>query len=301
MNKYSEHPSDPYFDATHGILRNRLNITDAAELERVEAALVAVRSVELALDPVKGCFDLKHLQQIHHRLFSDVYDWAGQIRTVDVSKGSTRFAHHAHIESYAPQITELLARERHLQGLSPADFSERAGHYLGELNVLHPFREGNGRSLREFINQLSHQAGYHISWQGIDKEANIQASIAAFQGDSSQLARLISANLVDYDRQRAIDLARDDVGADSRIVAAQENQAYTGRILGLTDRYVIQALPSPSKDVVLHERRTLSASASLLPGQVVRVAYPHGRVGLVTEPAQNDLNIQRTMDRGFER
>jgi cell filamentation protein len=121
---------------------------------------------------------------------------------VDISKGESRFAHYAQIESYAPQISLALAQEKTLQGLSPRKFSERAGHYLGELNVLHPFREGNGRTLREFIGQIARNAGYLIEWDKVDREANIRASVEAYHGDSSGLARLIEDNLRGYDLRR---------------------------------------------------------------------------------------------------
>ncbi|PJI53163.1 cell filamentation protein Fic, partial [Methylobacterium radiotolerans] len=163
-------------DPATGVLRNRFGITDAAELDRVEATFAAVRAYELAVAPVDGQFDLAHLQQIHKRLFGDVYDWAGTLRTVDISKGNTRFASHEQIANYAPQITRPLARDQRLRGLSLDAFSDWAGHYLGELNVLHPFREGNGRTIREFIGQLARDAGYGIDWQGIRREDMTRAS-----------------------------------------------------------------------------------------------------------------------------
>src|SRR5436305_10700282 len=102
MSRYSD--SDPYIDRDTGVLTNRLGIVDESTLEQVEADLVAVRSYELSLNPVSGRFDLAHLQAIHRYLFGDVYEWAGELRTVDISKGSSRFAHHAHIESAAAPI-----------------------------------------------------------------------------------------------------------------------------------------------------------------------------------------------------
>jgi cell filamentation protein len=155
MAKYPVDAKDPYFDSVYGVLRNLLGINSQSELDCVEATFAAVRSYELATSPVVGAFDLDHLRDIHKNLFGDVYDWAGQIRTVDISKGTTRFASFQQIESYAPQITSPLLHEEYLRGLNPDEFSLRAGHYLGELNVLHPFREGNGRSIREFMSQLA--------------------------------------------------------------------------------------------------------------------------------------------------
>ena len=112
MAKYPINAQDPYVDPVSGVLRTRLGITDQGELGKVEATFAAVRSYELATNPVRGQFDLAHLQHIHQRLFGDVYDWAGKIRTVDISKGTTRFASHEQISSYAPQITRPLSRAK---------------------------------------------------------------------------------------------------------------------------------------------------------------------------------------------
>src|SRR5208337_1902475 len=121
MSPYSGH--DPYLDAASGVLKNRLGITDAATLEQAEAALVATRSYELSQKPLAGRFDLSHLEAIHRYLFGDLYEWAGELRTVDISKGEQRFAHHAHIAGAAGPIFLQLAGEKHLAGLDPATFS----------------------------------------------------------------------------------------------------------------------------------------------------------------------------------
>ena len=83
-------------------------------------------------------------------------------------------------------------------------FCQRAGHYLGELNVLHPFREGNGRSIREFISQLARDAGYALNWTGIEQAEMIQASIEAYQGDASHLARIIRNRITDLGQERGL-------------------------------------------------------------------------------------------------
>ena len=131
MSRYSG--NDPYLDPTTGVLKNRLNIADETSLEQTEADIVAARSYELSRTPLKGRFDLAHLQAIHKYLFGDLYEWAGQLRTIDISKGGNRFAHHGHIESAAASVFQQLAKENRLAGLGPAGFSDRAAYYLGEL------------------------------------------------------------------------------------------------------------------------------------------------------------------------
>jgi cell filamentation protein len=199
MSRYSD--SDPYLDPASGVLKNRLGITDEAELEKAEAAFVATRCYELSQTPLKGNFDLAHLKAIHRHLFSDVYDWAGEFRTINIGKGGTMFAHHGHLESAAAPIFKRLAAESHLAGLDPEQFSARAAFYLGELNALHPFREGNGRTQREFISHVAQASGYYVAWEATTQAIILEASIRSFKGDTAQLATLIRENLKALDDQ----------------------------------------------------------------------------------------------------
>lgn len=191
--KYSADKNDPYLDPDTGILRNLLGIRSQAELETAESSLSFLRTSQLHGHPVLGRFNLKHLQAIHKRLFGDLYEWAGQLRHVEIAKGTSRFARYLVIESGARQLFQRLAAENCLRGLGPEVFSQRAGYYLGEINVLHPFREGNGRAQREFIRELAQQAGYRIDWAGVSQDEMIRASIEAYNGDSRRMAQLIRA------------------------------------------------------------------------------------------------------------
>ncbi|AAF84466.1 cell filamentation protein Fic [Xylella fastidiosa] len=195
--KYAGDRGDPYLDSETGVLRNLLGISDQGWLDKIESTLSFLRTSELRERPVKGKFDLAHLQEIHNRLFQDVYDWAGQIRQVEISKGNTMFAQQIAIQSAAQQIFGQLAKERFLCGLDAEEFSKRAGDYLGEINVLHPFREGNGRTQREFIAQLAQRAGYRIDWGVVSQADMIKASIDAYNGDSSGLASIIREGISD--------------------------------------------------------------------------------------------------------
>jgi fido (protein-threonine AMPylation protein) len=193
MSRYSD--SDPYLDPATGVLKNRFDIADRATLEQAEADLVAVRSYELSQAPLSGGFDLAHPQAIHRYLFGDVYEWAGQLRTIDIGKGGHRFAHHAYIASAATPIFQQLAKENHLAGLDAAAFGDRAAHYLGELNALHPFREGNGRAQREFISHLARATGYYVARENIGQSDMLAAAIESFNGDGRKLAVVIRENL----------------------------------------------------------------------------------------------------------
>lgn len=194
MDKYGN-GIDTIYQLPNGVMKNKLGITDAFKLEAIERDMSAIRAKQLAVSPIVGSFDLAHLQAIHRTLFGDIYDWAGEIRRVDISKGNTRFANFAFIESAASKLSQKLQSEHFLCQLSPCIFSEKAAYYLGEWNVIHPFREGTGRTLREFFNQLAKQNRLLINWKNISADQMIQACIAAYHADYQPLSQLIKHNL----------------------------------------------------------------------------------------------------------
>lgn len=200
MNKYVGEDT-VYME--NGVFKNKLALHTATQVETAEKEFSAIRAQNLLLQPVTGQFDLEHLQAIHRELFCDIYDWAGELRRVDISKGRSRFAHFAFIEREGRKLLADLAAENFLQGADNLRFAERAAYYLGELNVLHPFREGNGRTLRLFITQLALKNGRQIHWQHISAEQMIEASIQAYHGNHRLLTRLILDNLDETSVQAA--------------------------------------------------------------------------------------------------
>jgi cell filamentation protein len=193
MSRYDA--DDTYCYPGTDVLRNKAEITNAEDLDAYEGELSTLRSIEALENPVSGKFDLAHLQRIHLALFQDVYDWAGKIRTVDISRGNSRFANVRFIESAANDIFSKLACENWLKGLDAEALSKRLAHYLSEINALHPFREGNGRVQRIFISQLSQSAGYQLDYSELQQEQVYRAMELAFNGDESILANLILERL----------------------------------------------------------------------------------------------------------
>ncbi len=193
MSRYDA--DDTYCYPGTDVLRNKAEITNAQDLDTYEGELSTLRSIEILESPIAGQFDLAHLQRIHLALFQDVYDWAGKIRTVDISRGNSRFANVRFIESAANDIFNKLARENWLRGLDADTLSKRLAHYLSEINALHPFREGNGRVQRIFISQLSQSAGYQLDYSDLEQEQIYRAMELAFNGDESILANLILERL----------------------------------------------------------------------------------------------------------
>lgn len=179
------------------VLQNLKGLREREALEQFEADATWRRTFQLIMSPISGRFDTAHLQAIHRHLFQDVYAWAGQFRTVNISKpGETWFARTEFIEPALDGLMGHLAGEQYLRGLPVEPFAERCGYYLSELNAIHPFREGNGRTQREFMRQLALLAGYRLLWSRITAEQMTDASRRSFnQGEHSALATLIRAGL----------------------------------------------------------------------------------------------------------
>lgn len=143
---------------------------------------------------------------------------------------------------------------------------------------MHPFREGNGRSLREFIVQLARGAGYDIDWPAVDRKDITNACIDAVYGNSKSLADLIRRHIRDLDQERAIELANVAAGAGVLVYLATPGGIYEGKVIGTTERYIVQ---SQGTDMVLHARRALLNQQPLTFGEVAIIRYPHGSAGMV--------------------
>ena len=190
MSRYDA--SDSYVYPGSEVLLNKADIREQGALEAFEADATAIRMLELIDNPIPGIFDLKHLCAIHRHLFQDVYDWAGEIRTVDISRGASRFANFGLIEGYLDQQLRGLAAENFLRVAEPDRFVARLAHYMGEINAAHPFREGNGRVQRLFCAQLADQAGYFIDFATVDQAQMYEVMIASLNGNERPLASLLS-------------------------------------------------------------------------------------------------------------
>ncbi|MGF9692303.1 Fic family protein [Rhizobium sp. 0TCS1.26] len=178
---------DPYVYPGTAVLRNKLGITDPATLDYHEREIVVMRARE---GIPTGNFDLKHLRSIHRHLFQDVYDWAGEVRTVEISKGDSQFQLRQYIETGMADVHRRLSRSNFLQELERTTFAARAAAIIGDVNYVHPFRDGNGRTQLQYLKQLSIRAGHPIDLTKIDATGWIEASKQA------QLAR--------YDRMETV-------------------------------------------------------------------------------------------------
>jgi cell filamentation protein len=171
---------DPYSHPGSSVLRNKLGITAAELLDASERRFVIQRATE---GIPKGRFDLTHLRAIHRHLFQDVYDWAGEIRTVEIAKDGHQFQFRRFIETGMEDVHRRLKGANLLRRRGRAAFAAAAGGIIGDVNYVHPFREGNGRAQLYYLEQLAEQAGHKLDLRQLDPDRWIAASRAAHNGD----------------------------------------------------------------------------------------------------------------------
>ncbi len=181
-----------YFVETGDILANKLGISDAKELEKAEYTITDNKIAEALIDVHPKCFDFNCLLDLHRRLFEDIYDFAGKVRTVNISKPDSPvpFCYVDFIPTEADRIFGELAKDNYLVGLDHANFVEKLVYYASEINALHPFREGNGRTTRLFLDLLCNNAGYFIDFSMASRRAILHADTEAFAGNLEPLRDL---------------------------------------------------------------------------------------------------------------
>jgi cell filamentation protein len=180
---------DPYCHPGTSVLKNRLGLRDQSELDAFEAFITAQRGEE----PLpRGRLGRAHYRAIHRHLFQDVFDWAGRLRTVRVAKGGSMFCYPEHIDGEMRKLFGRLRAERFLRGLSADEFARRSAHALSELNAIHPFREGNGRTQLTYLTLLAAHAGHPLALERMDPSAMLAAMVESFKADERPLAALIA-------------------------------------------------------------------------------------------------------------
>lgn len=161
------------------VLKNKLGIVDQEKLYEVERKLTALRINDLIRKPIHGAFDLKHLCAIHFYIFQDLYTWAGSLRRVDIAKGNM-FCNVMYLNDQANVVFGAIRKDNYLEGLDYDAFVSRLAFHFSEINALHPFRDGNGRSQREFIRELALYNHYAIDFSKANEKEMLDASIDSF-------------------------------------------------------------------------------------------------------------------------
>ena len=264
-------------------LKNKLGATRYEALEAAETDYVQNRLFDFTRgQEPKGQFDLAHLKAIHRHLFQDVYEWAGRTRDerVVLSDGviatepvlrkidGKAFMDGSLIAQSLQAITGKLRGENYLRGLGREEFATRAGAVMVDLNGVHPFREGNGRTQRVFMGQLAQEAGYPLDFSVVSRERMIQASIAGNEkSDPSVMSRLFN---------EISDPAR--VAALKKAIAGLEKHGFSWN-----DRYIATMEPGHKVDVrlagVAGEQFMARTETAILIGQTRDLPAPQPERG----------------------
>lgn len=191
---YEDRNSSYCYENTNTLI-NKLDIRDSKVLQKYEAKITAAKLLALMQKGIIGNFDVKHINAIHKYLFEDIYPFAGKLRTENIAKGVFRFAEWEYIEPELERLLNELKQENYLENLSKENLAERLAYYLSELNVLHPYREGNGRTTREFIRELALKNGYILDLRKVSPKDFLNACIKSIV-DTSDLTKLIYECLI---------------------------------------------------------------------------------------------------------
>lgn len=191
MSKADEDYAFGLYPDGSGVLRNMLGLRDAKALEAEEYRITTDRAIDApAFPPTQTGY-----QALHRYLLGDLYEWAGELRTVDFGKGGSRFATARFLDASLKTIFTELAQQDCLRERTGERFAKGAAHHISELNVAHPFREGNGRSMRLHLQQLAEQAGHSIDQTRIPAKDWMNASIRGFEGDKRPMVAVIAGAL----------------------------------------------------------------------------------------------------------
>ncbi|MEM9523700.1 MAG: Fic family protein [Pseudomonadota bacterium] len=252
--------ADIFLQADGLTLKNKLGIENNPDLLRdLEYELVESRAYDLrngdfefsTVDPAQlSGFDAAHLRAIHRHLFQDVYEWAGQTRGDEIIlegrsfymsgpmwKGADAFTASERVNQRMEGLAHAIRNSPGLRSDDPDQFTADASRVLGEVNAIHPFREGNGRTQRMFVKHLAARAGHDLSFEHVSQERMIAVSIASNRGDFAPTERLIAESL-DPDRRAALEkstafLDKNGFDWNQRYIATTEpGREYSGKYGG---------------------------------------------------------------------
>lgn len=159
------------------VLKNKLNIMDRNELKQAEEEITSLKQYMLMESPIKGKFTKTQLMNIHRFLFEDIYQFAGHIRREQISKGDTMFFPPHLINQELDKVFFKLHNDNMLYETDKKRQIERLSYIMSELNIIHPFREGNGRSIRELIRCMALHYGFTLDWSLVDRDTMLDAAI----------------------------------------------------------------------------------------------------------------------------
>lgn len=176
---------DCYPDTT--VLVNKFGIKNQEMLNVAELRIVISMTMKIENELKFENVDFEFYKNLHKQLFGDLYKWAGTVRNINISKKGTVFCNADDLEKTGKLKFQRLAELNYLKKLNKSTFLDELSELYHDLNMLHPFREGNGRTLRLFITLLVRNAGYNLNFSECDSDLLMIATIKAAQGDLSLL------------------------------------------------------------------------------------------------------------------
>lgn len=183
--------TDPY--SQDGVLKNKFNEKDPKKLEILEKrstirGWIKLQNELIATPNLK--LDTALIKKIHKNLFEDVYDWAGEYRTVNIVKGKTMFTNALYVPAALEDLVTKLNRDITSKSITANNISEKLAYYYGELNMIHPFREGNGRTQKIFIEKVADKLGYSLQLEKVDSKKLLEATIESVNGTGRPLKKV---------------------------------------------------------------------------------------------------------------
>ncbi len=179
---YSVSSSDANCYPNTTVLVNILGLQKQEVLDEAERVAVTLHSVEIENAEYSDPFTFEFYCKLHGHLFSDIYEWAGTLRTIDLSKKGTNFYPADHLMELGTALFDRLQEYHEFCGLPKNEYARQIAEFYHDLNMLHPFREGNGRTQRLFFSLLVRRAGYQVDFSQFDKDVLMMATIYAAQG-----------------------------------------------------------------------------------------------------------------------
>ena len=181
---------DCYPDTT--VLINKLDIRNQKMLNVAELRIVISMTMKIEREIKFNNVDFNFYKNLHKQLFDDLYEWAGTVRNINISKKGTVFCNSDDIERIGKLKFDRLKSLNFLKNTPKDQFLDELTELYHDLNMLHPFREGNGRTLRLFITLLVRNAGYNLNFSECDSDMLMIATIKAAQGDLGMLREVFS-------------------------------------------------------------------------------------------------------------
>ncbi|WP_026826969.1 Fic/DOC family protein [Exiguobacterium artemiae] len=189
--------TDPY--SQDGVLKNKFGEKDPRKLEILEKrstirGWIKLQNELIATPNLK--LDVSLIKKIHKNLFEDVYDWAGEYRTVNIVKGKTMFANALYVPAALEDLVTKLNRDITSKSITSNNIGEKLAYYYGELNMIHPFREGNGRTQRIFIEKVADKLGYSLQLEKVDSKKLLEVTIESVNGTGRPLKKVFEEVIV---------------------------------------------------------------------------------------------------------